>query len=56
MSCIKCGHEIMDEAIFCSYCGEKAAQGAPESGRLSIRRHIQIMTLTEYRNGGRLAS
>lgn len=26
MECINCGHEIADGAVFCSFCGEKAAQ------------------------------
>lgn len=28
MQCVKCGHEIVDGAAFCPFCGEKVAQGA----------------------------
>lgn len=33
MNCVNCGHEIMEGAAFCPYCGEKVAGGKPgESG------------------------
>ena len=29
MQCVKCGHEIVDGAAFCPFCGEKVAQSTP---------------------------
>lgn len=29
MLCVKCGHEIVSGAAFCSFCGEKVARGEP---------------------------
>ena len=29
MNCVKCGHEIKGDALFCPYCGEKVVRGAP---------------------------
>lgn len=31
MQCVKCGHEIMGEAAFCPFCGEKVVQDRQKS-------------------------
>ena len=52
MNCVNCGHEIMEGAAFCPYCGEKVAGGRPGgSGPLyqaSVKGKLKSGTLSVY--------
>lgn len=52
MDCVKCGHEIMEGAAFCPYCGEKVAGGRPgERGpiyQVSVKGKLKSGTLSVY--------
>ena len=54
MNCVKCGHEIMEGAAFCPYCGEKVAGGTPgESGPIyqaSVKGKLKSGKLSVYRD------
>lgn len=49
MKCVKYGHEIMEGAAFCSYCGQKAAAGEPGENKPIYQTDVKGM-----RKSGRL--
>lgn len=52
MNCVKCGHEIMEGAVFCPYCGEKVAAGTPGESRpiyqVSVKGKLKSGQLSVY--------
>lgn len=58
MKCVKCGHEIMEGVVFCSYCGETVVQG--DSGadkpiyQTEIKRMLRTGKLVVYRDRAEL--
>jgi len=47
MFCVKCGHKLDDNAIFCSYCGTKVINDIPNE-KDEASQHIQPATQAAY--------
>lgn len=54
MLCGKCGHEILKNAAFCPYCGQKAVQAEPGAGepiyQAAVRGLLKSGNLAVYRD------
>lgn len=58
MKCVKCGHEIMEGNMFCSYCGETVAQKNPGEEKpiyqTEIKKMLKTGKLVVYRDRAEL--
>lgn len=54
MKCTACGHELVEGAVFCQYCGEKVSGKAPVDGRpvyeADVKGLLKSGRLTVYRD------